>query len=107
MLDRTHIATYSAGAWSNVSRPAAALFSFIFEQGADMRTTSIRNGLFAAILMASFGFGSSQAVASPQRASTAGTCTPQQQLECDSRCIEEGGDGGFCDNTQPGMCYCY
>ena len=66
-----------------------------------MRIKAVRNGLFAAVLAGSLGFGASQAMAAPAAESAARTCSA---IQCTGYCVNQGADGGVCSNNK---CLCY
>lgn len=65
------------------------------------RSHSLRRGVLAAAVLAALGYGGAQALATPQAATDAGTCTA---FGCNTQCILDHYDYGICVE---GICECW
>lgn len=64
------------------------------------------NGLFAASMVLTLGFGAVQAFASPVAAPEAGKAFYCDSLQCNSDCKRQGYDGGYCEYFYPSRATC-
>jgi hypothetical protein len=65
--------------------------------------TKVRNGLLAASVLGTLGFGATQALATPAEEAKAAACTQQG---CNARCEAQFGEfaSGFCDPVEGCIC---
>jgi hypothetical protein len=70
----------------------------------------LRRALFGVSCAVVFGFGATQALATPAQASMRNVCNPDLEAECDRRCKLEGeAQQGYCIGTWGPYwsCECY
>lgn len=68
------------------------------------RSKMLRQGLFAAAMAATLGFGAAQAFAAPSaRDAARRMCSPEDQVRCHEHCMYMGADTSHC---YYGRCTC-
>lgn len=71
----------------------------------DRTLFSLRRGLLGLAFVGSLGFGATQALASPQMASS-GSCEATGYMYIPNDCPECNGSGGYCDGVNTD-CVCF